>query len=148
MFPLGASVAANYFYVDGLLSGADDVETLIQIRKEVIHILNMLVRQLVIQDSYSTRALGIIWKTDDDVLNFRLEYNYGNLSATKRNILSISSRLFDPLGLLAPIIIKAKILLQKIWENKLDWDESIPQCLETEWKSFKIELSQVDTINV
>ena len=153
--------------MDDLLSGADHVETLMQIRKEVIHILNAcgfnlakwysnytalngeeLVRQLGIQDSDSTRALGIIWKTDDDVLNFRLEDNYDNLPATKRNILSISSRLFDPLGLLAPIIIKAKILIQKIWEIKLDLDKSIPQCLETEWKSFKIELSQVDTINV
>ena len=30
----------------------------------------------------------------------------------------------------------------------MDCDKSIPQSLETEWKSFKIELSQVDTINV
>ena len=167
VYPLGSSVIANDFYVDDLLSGADDVETLIQIRKEVIHILNAcgfnlakwysncrdlngekLVRQLEIQDSDSTRALGIIWRTDDDVLNFKLNNEYDNLPATKRNILSISSRLFDPLGLLAPIVINAKILLQKLWKIKLDWDESIPQCLETDWKNFKIELSQVDTINL
>ena len=30
----------------------------------------------------------------------------------------------------------------------MDWDESIPQYLETDWKNFKSELSQVDTINV
>ena len=40
VFPLGASVVANDFYVDDLLSAADDVETLMQIRKAVIHILN------------------------------------------------------------------------------------------------------------
>ena len=40
------------------------------------------------------------------------------------------------------------ILLQKLWEIQLDWDESIPQCLETDWQNFKVELSQVDTINV
>ena len=70
-----------------------------------------LVRQLQIQESDSTTALGIIWKTDDDVLNFRLEDNYDNLKAAKTNI---SSRLFNFLGLLALIVIKAKILLQKI----------------------------------
>ena len=40
VFPLGSSVVANDFCVDDLLSGANDVETLIQIRKEVIHLLN------------------------------------------------------------------------------------------------------------
>ena len=40
VFPLGSSVVGNDFYVDDLLSGADDIETLIQIREEVIHILN------------------------------------------------------------------------------------------------------------
>ena len=105
-------------------------------------------RQLEIQDSDSTRVLGKIWRTDDDVLNFKLENEYDKLPATKRNILSISSRLFDPLGLLAPIVINAKILLQKLWEIKLDWDESIPQYLKTDWQNFKSELSQVDTTNV
>ncbi|XP_070169680.1 uncharacterized protein [Polyergus mexicanus] len=32
--------------------------------------------------------------------------------------------LFDPLGLPGPVIVKAKIMLQKLWEIKLDWDES------------------------
>ena len=69
IFPLSASVVANDFHVDDFPSGADDVETLMQIRKEVIHILNAcgfnlakwysnctalngeeLVRQLEIQD--------------------------------------------------------------------------------------------------
>ena len=79
--------------MNDLLSETDDVEKLMQIRKEVIHILNAcgfnlakwysnctalngeeLVKQLEIEDSDSTRALGISWKTDD-VLNFRLEDN-------------------------------------------------------------------------
>ena len=45
-------------------------------------------------------------------------------------------------------MINAKTLLQKLLEIKLDWDESIPHCLETDWQNFKVELSQVDTINV
>ena len=153
VLPLGANVIENDFYVDDLLSGADDVDTLMKIRKEVIQILSScgcdlakwysncdeiinkeLVRQLEIKDSDSTRALGIIWKPKDDNLNFTLEDSFDNLSATKRNILSISSRLFDPLGLLAPIVITAKIILQEIWEHNLDWDESIPQCLDTAWR--------------
>ena len=74
VFLLDASVVANDFYVDVLISGADDVEILMKIRKVVILILNAcfnlakwysnctalngeeLVRQLEIQDSKSTRA--------------------------------------------------------------------------------------------
>ena len=42
VFPLKCSVVANDFFVDDVLAGADDVETLIQNRKEVIHILNLV----------------------------------------------------------------------------------------------------------
>lgn len=164
-YPLGSNIIANDFYVDDLLTGADDIETLSQIHREVTQILGScgfklskwhsncnncenveLIKHLVFENSDSTRALGIIWKPDEDNLCFEIENNFENVSATKRNILSISSRLFDPLGLLAPIIIRSKILLQEIWENNLDWDESIPQNLDTTWRNFTEELSQIKTV--
>ncbi|XP_071628423.1 uncharacterized protein [Temnothorax longispinosus] len=40
-------------------------------------------------------------------------------------MLSQIASLFDPLGLVGPVIVKAKILLQQLWQNKLDWDESV-----------------------
>ena len=35
VYPLGSSIVANDFYVDDFISGADDVETLIQIKRDV-----------------------------------------------------------------------------------------------------------------
>jgi len=45
---------------------------------------------------------------------------------TKQTILLVASSLFDPLGLISPIIMLAEILQQEIWLLKLQWDESVP----------------------
>ena len=44
----------------------------------------------------------------------------------KANFLSRIATLFDPLGLLAPFLIRAKILMQEVWLNGLEWDERLP----------------------
>jgi hypothetical protein len=51
---------------------------------------------------------------------------------TKRSISSVIARIYDPLGLLAPVIVRAKILLQRVWALKIDWDETLPTDLHLE----------------
>lgn len=55
---------------------------------------------------------------------------------TKREILLTISKLFDPLGLLSPIMVKAKIIIQKLWSVKLDWDEPLPPIISNQWIAF------------
>lgn len=54
---------------------------------------------------------------------------------TKRSVFSLISKLFDPLGLLAPVTIRAKILMQKLWELKLQWDDPLPEDKVTVWRT-------------
>ena len=89
--------------------------------------------------------MGICWNPREDIFQFKLEDNFNDVKATKRNILS---RLFDPLSLLCPIVTKAKMLLQELWILKLDWDESIPLRLDTSWQAFKVNLRQLHTLSV
>ena len=77
---------------------------------------------------------------------FVLDANFNNFRGTKRNILSVSACLFDPLRLLAPLVTKAKILLQKLWIQKLDWGESIPLRLDTSWQ--KANLLPLSSISI
>lgn len=42
---------------------------------------------------------------------------------TKRYILSVFARLFDVLGLVAPVILYAKLLIKELWISKVGWDE-------------------------
>ena len=67
--------------------------------------------KLLTIDSDSVKALGIHWAPKNDLFEFRLEDSFQELNATKRNIPSVSSRLFDPLGLLSPMVIVAKKIL-------------------------------------
>jgi len=68
----------------------------------------------------------------------------GSARRTKRSILSIIARLFDPLGWSTPVTIAAKIFLQKLWQIRVDWDEPIPAHLENEWISIEESLKAID----
>ena len=60
---------------------------------------------------------------------------------TKRNFLKKIATLFDPIGLLAPFTIRAKILLQEMWMTSLDWDEVLSEPLTNSAKTWFNELS-------
>ena len=64
-----------------------------------------------------TKLLGMYWNSAEDVFLFKgidLD-NKKEFIYTKRNILSLIARLFDPIGLINPFVMYAKILLQEIW---------------------------------
>lgn len=46
------------------------------------------------------------------------------------------AKLFDPLGLLGPILIRANIIMLQLWQMPLAWDESVPLELFSAWKEF------------
>ena len=40
--------------------------------------------------------------------------------------------IYDPLGLLSPYIIRAKMLIQQAWLEAIEWDDPLPSHLETQ----------------
>lgn len=67
---------------------------------------------------------------------------------TKRLLLSEISSLFDPFGWIAPVIIKAKNVLQDAWRLNLDWDESAPTSLIDQWLKIRGELHLLNTLKI
>ena len=67
---------------------------------------------------------------------------------TKRNFLRKIARLFDPIGLLAPFTIRAKILLQEIWTMGLGWDDLIDEELVNKARRWFKELSELNDVKV
>ena len=67
-------------------------------------------------------VLGVQWDTTVDVLQIKSVIVPSCSSLTKRKALSLSSKVYDPLGLLSPIPIKAKLFLQDLWKAKISWD--------------------------
>ena len=50
------------------------------------------------------------------------------------------AKLFDPLGLLGPIIVQAKIIIQLLSKANVNWDESIPIDIHTSWIEYMSQL--------
>lgn len=83
-----------------------------------------------------TKTLGLGWHNTSDELYFvtNIDSNYSKL--TKRVMLSILSQIYDPLGLLSPVVIIPKLLLQKLWLSKFDWDTPVPLEIVKIWQNF------------
>ncbi|GFW03513.1 uncharacterized protein TNCV_3020251 [Trichonephila clavipes] len=86
-----------------------------------------------------TKALRLLWKPQKDTLAFSVS-SIADVSdsctITKRSVLSATSRIFDPLGLISPVVTKAKLVMQELWRLKLDLNDSLPIHLKTQWKRF------------
>ena len=50
------------------------------------------------------------------------------------------SKIFDPLGFVAPVVIQAKIMMQKLWQLKITWDEPLDDDLQTQWRHIATDL--------
>jgi hypothetical protein len=92
------------------------------------------------------RVLGIQWCIDSDVFCFKTDIKKQPLS--RRGILSIVSIIFDPLGFLAPFMLKAKCLLQELCKHQLGLDEKIPECFAQQWNEWLQDLAKLSDFKV
>lgn len=98
-------------------------------------------------DAYSTKVLGIEWHSDSDDFCCALRLDPAPVY-TKRGILSLIARIFDPLGLFAPVTFLAKTIMQRTWHEGLPWDAPLPVDIRSEWAAFVADLSSLLTIRV
>jgi hypothetical protein len=149
--PKAAEVILRDFYVDDLITGADTVDNANAIFKEINTVLNkggfelhkihsnqLSISDRAMEDKQPTiKTLGVIWDCDSDTIKYSIHLKPNqSKTITKREILSVIARIFDPLGLVGPATISGKIIMQKLWATKLNWDESLPIELHTTWNHF------------
>ncbi|KAJ8977222.1 hypothetical protein NQ317_002475 [Molorchus minor] len=92
------------------------------------------------------KVLGLQWNPFADFFCFSI--NLEKTLCTKRNMLSLISRTYDPLGMLSPTTLFVKLLINKLWKIKLDWDESAPQAIEKTWEKFQDEFSLLNELKI
>ena len=88
------------------------------------------------------RALGVQWRVSSDTFGFKITIR--DRPATRREILSIISSVYDPLGFVAPFILPAKIILQDLCKKKLGWDDRIPEEDLKRWRAWLESLPQLE----
>ena len=134
-------------YVDDWLSGADTEAEACEMLAEANQVMNeanmqlakwgtnsdivsdMCYREFEAQhlDADSVKVLGIKWMPASDCFSFEgIEIPVG-LVFTKRVVLSLIARLFDPLGFAAPFVMTAKFIFQELWKLDLRWDIEVPK---------------------
>ncbi|XP_033095731.1 uncharacterized protein LOC117100240 [Anneissia japonica] len=69
-------------------------------------------------------VLGVKWCAESDSLEFSAKTV--SKIATRRNILSVVSGIYDPLGICSPYTLQAKLILQSLCREKMGWDDPIP----------------------
>ncbi|XP_066929853.1 uncharacterized protein [Clytia hemisphaerica] len=97
-----------------------------------------------------TKVLGLPWNKGNDkfFLNFQNSLHSAEfLLPTKRNVIQFTSSIFDPLGLINPLIVKLKILFQDICISNTDWDETIPTELISVWQQILLDLKEIKDIS-
>ncbi|MCP4479276.1 MAG: hypothetical protein GY818_14415, partial [Planctomycetaceae bacterium] len=55
----------------------------------------------------------------------------------------MASQLFDPLGLVLPTTVLARLFIAELWDEKFGWDQPLPQAKVTTWQKLEHELNSV-----
>ncbi|XP_022832263.1 uncharacterized protein LOC111360545 [Spodoptera litura] len=169
-FPLAKNRVLSDFYMDDLMTGCQTIEEGVETYKQISEMLkrggfqlqkwasNNKVLLKLIEDGQQisqtqgnmelktdaiSKILGLSWDKDNDEFAYTIQLNELDLPVTKRKVISDIARLFDPLGWLAPIIITAKVFIQRIWMTGIEWDAELPAHLLKEWLDFRKNLSNL-----
>ena len=72
--------------------------------------------------------LGVKWNVSLDELRFDIgdvTQTMGDFELTKRNLVSITTNFFDPLGVVSPVAILFNMFCQHLYEAKVGWDDPL-----------------------
>ncbi|XP_055522990.1 uncharacterized protein LOC129717170 [Wyeomyia smithii] len=148
-FPLAASATILDTYMDDVITGADSIETALELRIQLDKMMSrggfrlrkwasnspdvlkglpengLAIRALEginLDPDSSVKTLGLTWMPVPDTLKFSFSIPTlkDKLPLTKRYVLSVIATLFDPLGLLGATITSAKIFMQRLWTLRDD----------------------------
>ncbi|CAH0714118.1 unnamed protein product, partial [Brenthis ino] len=98
--------------------------------------------------SEASSTLGLGWNPNNDMLYFPVNIPPLRNNITKRSIMSDAFKIFDPLGLLSPYIMQPKLMLQKLWKLKSDWDQPVPIDIENAWRDFSRDLLLISNFQI
>jgi hypothetical protein len=170
-YPLAESALLNNFYVDDFLGGANSEDEAVQLYNELMTLLSrrgFFIRRwnssstsfienirssaeadkflLIDENSENLRVLGLKWCPGENYFTFNVSLPVNSVPS-KRNILSESSKVYDPLGLITPVTVLFKILMQKLWLKNCQWDK-VDEEIAIKWNKLRENLSYLNLVKV
>lgn len=170
-FPQAKGLLTYNTYVDDIVAGANTVEDLLAVQKDLVNLLqrgefelkkwasncDAVLRCIPIEDQAieltftptedtALKVLGVHWDPTTDTFGYHGNTDDGSI--TKRTVLSTIARLYDPIGALGPVLLWAKGLMQDLWIEKLGWDSPLPTSLQLKWRQFLDELPLLSRVSL
>ena len=167
--PAISEVINRDFYVDDCLTSTDSVQSAIALVQGLRELLSLggfrltkwissspeVLRSIPLEErsksftsvnlenNTNERVLGVHWNVSSDEFGLNVKDNLKRKVFTRRLVLSTVNSLYDPLGFVAPVILVARILQQKVIELHSDWDEELSESDVQEWNNWLDELTQL-----
>ncbi|XP_071579349.1 uncharacterized protein [Temnothorax nylanderi] len=170
-FPLALPPIERGRCVDDMFGGSDTIKHLIKIAHQLKDLCNAggfplakwhsnhpellkaissktVAHSSVSLDDCNTKLLGLKWSPQEDTFSVSTMLPAHQGQFTKRLILSEVAQIFDPLGFLSPVVIKAKMLLQELWLHKLSWDDPLPFQVVSRWLNIRKDLTSLARLSI
>ena len=64
----------------------------------------------------------------------------------RRGMLSTVSSVYDPLGIVSPVVLKGKLMLRELVQQKADWDDPVPEEMRSRWEKLRAELKDLEKL--
>ena len=110
-------------------------------------VVNLELEQLPTQS-----ALGMKWNIEDDKFVWEISQKLMSVKSkkpvTRRGIVSVVYSLYDPLGFIAPYVMKAKLILQMLSRKKIGWDEPLEENENEQWTRWLDDLGKLKEVTV
>lgn len=149
------------FYVDNCVTSINNESNIEPFIKEAIAIMNKgkfdlrgwehtALDTCSLTNALKINVLGLMWDKQADILAISSEgLNFDeNDKITKRKILSLVNKVFDPIGFITPAVLQPKLLLQSIWKNKEPWDAEVNNDVKRTFLKWTKELPHLMTIRI
>ena len=154
-----ASLIRDKFYVDNLVLSSNQEMTLPFVINSIKEIMNSgglplrewgsncpavlsLLEESEKVNSSETKILGYVYNSSSDIL--QLKVNHLNREASsKRQILSALSSVFDPVGIFSPILLQGKLIIRKLCQLVVDWDQPVSPEISKLWIRFCDKFEEV-----
>ncbi|CAG9093618.1 unnamed protein product [Plutella xylostella] len=171
--PKAAKITLEDYYMDDLMTGCNTDAEAIEIYDEMTKLMKsggfqlqkwcsnsetllkyieqenqQLNKSIPIKVGNIVKVLGVNWNKQTDSFEYTISLPGVNGPFTKRSVLSDIARLYDPMGWIAPVVIVAKVFIQKLWKSQLQWDTDLTPELLNEWLRFRNELVKIVGINI
>ncbi|XP_065056348.1 uncharacterized protein LOC135684356 [Rhopilema esculentum] len=102
-------------------------------------------------DNETVKILGLHWNSSSDEICYdftEITQLAKTLPATKRSLLRLTAKIFDPLGILSVFTVRMKAMFQSLCLQKVAWDEELQGSARLEFNAFLSKLQQLSKVRI